>query len=301
MHKVLAEQFGRRWPRPVPRVRRRPAAAAASIGQVHRAVWARRPRGRGQGAVPGRRTRRCWPTSPSCPGSPGCSAASPPGLDVKPLLAELAGRVAEELDYALEADAQRAFAAAYADDQQIAVPRVVASAPKVLVTEWIDGTPLSTIIAGGSAGRARPGRLRCWPPLHFSRPARAGLLHADPHPGNFRLLPDGRLGVLDFGAVARLPGGLPAQPIGRLTRLALDGDAEAVLDGLRDEGFVRPERRVDAEACWTTSARCSSRCASDEFHVHPGVAARRGGPARPTRAARRPSSAGSSTCRRRTC
>ena len=37
-------------------------------------------------------------------------------------------------------------------------------------------------------------------------PSRAGLLHADPHPGNFRLLPDGRLGVLDFGAVNRLPG-----------------------------------------------------------------------------------------------
>jgi predicted unusual protein kinase regulating ubiquinone biosynthesis (AarF/ABC1/UbiB family) len=71
------------------------------------------------------------------------------------------------------------------------------------------------------------------------------MLHADPHPGNFRLMPDGRLGVIDFGAVARLPGGLP-EPIGRLTRLALDGEAEEVLAGLRREGFVRPDVAIDA-------------------------------------------------------
>jgi predicted unusual protein kinase regulating ubiquinone biosynthesis (AarF/ABC1/UbiB family) len=72
------------------------------------------------------------------------------------------------------------------------------------------------------------------------------MLHADPHPGNFRLLDDGRLGVLDFGAVARLPKGLP-EPVGRLTRLALEGDADAVLAGLTAEGFVRPGAAIDAE------------------------------------------------------
>ena len=77
-------------------------------------------------------------------------AALFPGMDVKPLIAELKARVVEELDYGLEADAQRAFAAAYAGDPQISVPRVVASAPKVIVSEWLDGTPLSRIIATGS-------------------------------------------------------------------------------------------------------------------------------------------------------
>jgi predicted unusual protein kinase regulating ubiquinone biosynthesis (AarF/ABC1/UbiB family) len=128
-----------------------------------------------------------------------------PGLDVKPLLAELRARVAEELDYALEADAQRRFAVAYADDPEIFVPRVVASAPKVLVSEWLDGMPLAKIIAGGDrAQRDRAGYLLAV--LHFSAPARAGLLHADPHPGNFRLLDDGRLGVIDFGAVRAAAG-----------------------------------------------------------------------------------------------
>ena len=161
-----------------------------------------------------------------------------PGLDVKALLAELRERVVEELDYSLEADAQRAFQAAYNDDPAIIAPRVVASAPKVLVSEWMPGTPLSKIIESGTpAQRDRAGALLSL--LHFSAPARAGLLHADPHPGNFRLLDDGRLGVIDFGAVARLPDGAP-KPIGRITRMALDGDTEGVLKAMYAENFIRP-------------------------------------------------------------
>jgi predicted unusual protein kinase regulating ubiquinone biosynthesis (AarF/ABC1/UbiB family) len=172
-------------------------------------------------------------------------AALFPGMDVKPLIAELKARVAEELDYGLEADAQRAFATAYADDEQIVVPRVVASAPKVIVSEWLEGTPLSRIIATGTREqRDRAGHLLAV--LHFSGPQRARLLHADPHPGNFRLLEDGRLGVIDFGATARLPDGHP-EPIGRLLRWALAGKADEVLADLRTEGFVRPNVEVDAQ------------------------------------------------------
>jgi predicted unusual protein kinase regulating ubiquinone biosynthesis (AarF/ABC1/UbiB family) len=168
-----------------------------------------------------------------------------PGLDVKPLLAELRERVLEELDYTLEADAQRAFAAAFADDPDIAIPRVVASAPKVMVSEWMPGRPLSGVIAEGTPGeRDAAGSLLAL--LHFSAPPRAGLLHADPHPGNFRILADGRLGVVDFGAVARLPGGVP-EPLGRMTRLAVDGDAAGLLQLMRDLGFVRPGIRLTAD------------------------------------------------------
>ncbi len=75
-------------------------------------------------------------------------------------------------------------------------------------------------------------------------PARAGLLHADPHPGNFRLLPDGRFGVLDFGAVKRLPDGMPPE-MGRLLTLALRDDAEGVVTGLREEGFIKASIQID--------------------------------------------------------
>jgi predicted unusual protein kinase regulating ubiquinone biosynthesis (AarF/ABC1/UbiB family) len=244
VHAVLAEQLGPRWRRKFAEFDDQPAAAA-SIGQVHQAVWSD---GRDvavkvqyPGAGPALisdlnqlgRLARLFPVLQ-------------PGLDIKPLIAELKSRVTEELDYKLEAKATAAFAKAYADDPEIIAPRVLASAPRVLVTEWIPGTPLATVIADGSQeDRDHAGRLMST--LHFSAPARVKLLHADPHPGNFRLLDDGRLGVIDFGAVARLPRGLP-ESVGRLTRLALDGDAEAVLEGLRAEGFVKPNTVVDAAA-----------------------------------------------------
>jgi predicted unusual protein kinase regulating ubiquinone biosynthesis (AarF/ABC1/UbiB family) len=142
---------------------------------------------------------------------------------------------------------------------------VVASAPKVIVSEWLEGTPLSRIIADGSREqRDSAGHLLAV--LHFSAPQRAGLLHADPHPGNFRILADGRLGVLDFGAVARLPGGHP-EVVGRLTRLALAGDAQGVLDGLRGEGFVKPDIEVDAAAVLEYLLPMLDPIATDEFRL----------------------------------
>ncbi|WP_345770422.1 ABC1 kinase family protein [Blastococcus saxobsidens] len=243
VHAVLAQQLGGTWRQRFEEFDDAPAAAA-SIGQVHRATW---------------RDGRDVAVKIQYPGA-GTALMSDlnqlarfarlfsslfPGLDVKPLIAELKARVIEELDYGLEADAQRAFAAAYAGDAEIAVPRVVASAPKVVVSEWLEGTPLSRIIADGSREqRDRAGRLLAV--LHFSGPQRAGLLHADPHPGNFRLMPDGRLGVIDFGATARLPDGHP-EPIGRLLRWALAGRAAEVLADLRSEGFVRPGVDIDPE------------------------------------------------------
>ena len=129
------------------------------------------------------------------------------------------------------------------------------SRDQVLVTEWIDGVPLSEVITDGTQEqRDRAGQLLAR--FLFSGPARTGLLHADPHPGNFRLLPaeteDGeagqwRLGVLDFGTVDRLPGGLP-QPIGDSLRLTLAGDAEAVYELLREEGFVKESIDLDPNA-----------------------------------------------------
>jgi predicted unusual protein kinase regulating ubiquinone biosynthesis (AarF/ABC1/UbiB family) len=115
----------------------------------------------------------------------------------------------------------------------------------VIVSEWIDGTPLSQIIAHGrQAARNRAGYLLAL--LHYSAPERARLLHADPHPGNFRILSDGRLGVVDFGAVARLPDGSP-EPLGIMTRLALEGRTGELMAAMRNYGFIRPGIEVDPQ------------------------------------------------------
>ena len=243
VHQVLASELGADWRSSFTSFDDVPAAAA-SIGQVHRAVWAD---GRDvavkiqyPGAGPAllsdlkqlSRLARMF-------------SAFTPGLDVKPLIAELEARVSEELDYRLEAESQRAFAAAYDEDEEIKVPPVVTGTERVLVTEWMEGVPLSRIITDGtSEERDRASLLLAR--FLFSGPVLAGLLHADPHPGNFRLLPDGRLGVIDFGAVDRLPDGAP-EPIGRLSRLALDGNADEVVLELRREGFIRDRIDVDPQ------------------------------------------------------
>ncbi|WP_433312749.1 ABC1 kinase family protein [Micromonospora sp. CA-269861] len=253
VHKVLAEQLGPDWRDLFVEFNDVPAAAA-SIGQVHRARW--REPGFDESGAPNSRDVAVKIQYPGAGDAlladlkqlsrlGGMFRAIQPGLDVKPLLAELRERITEELDYELEAESQRAFATAYAGDPEIYIPEVVNAAPRVLVTEWVTGTPLADIIREGTEeDRDEAGRLMAT--LHLSAPQRAGLLHADPHPGNFRLLPDGRLGVIDFGAVARMPEGTP-EPIGRIAAMALRGDADEVVAGLRSEGFIGSAEEIDAE------------------------------------------------------
>ena len=146
-----------------------------------------------------------------------------------------------------EAAAQEAFAAAYSGDPDVFVPGVVAVSDHVLASEWLDGIPIARIIAGGTtAQRNRAGTLITR--FLFSGPARVRLLHADPHPGNFRLLAGGRLGVLDFGAVDRLPDGFPPIFGGVLRLMHGGGDLAKLEDEFRLHGYLRDGVNLDLEA-----------------------------------------------------
>lgn len=250
VRRILAEELGEDWKQRLVELDPEPAAAA-SIGQVHRGRWHDGREVAVKVQYPGadqallsdlKQIARLGRTV----------GTLIPGIDVKALTDELIERMREELDYGLEAEAQRAFAQAFRDDPRMVVPDVVEAGRTVLVTEWMESTSsLAPLVETGTeAERDHFGTL--FVRFLFEGPARTGMLHADPHPGNFRVVPDpdggpGRLGVLDFGAVARLTeGGLP-EAMGRLISTALRSDADGLVEGLRAEGFVRPGIDVDPE------------------------------------------------------
>jgi predicted unusual protein kinase regulating ubiquinone biosynthesis (AarF/ABC1/UbiB family) len=262
VHRVLAEQLGTGWAKRFTEFDDTPAASA-SIGQVHRAVWHDGSEVAVKVQYPGADEALQADLRQLLRFSRLFQAVIP-GAEVRPLLEELRDRMVEELDYRTEADNQRAFAKAFDGDEQVLVPGVVASAPKVMITRWVEGVPLATIVREGTPEqRDRAGTLLS--EFHFSAPARSGLLHADPHPGNFMLGDDGRLRVIDFGAVARLPDGLP-RTLGRMIALALQERSQDLLDLLRDEHFVRPGTELLAEDVLGYLAPFVEPLETEEFH-----------------------------------
>lgn len=244
VHRVMAQEFGDDWRSQFTSFEERPAASA-SIGQVHRATWSDGQEVAVKIQYPGA-AKALLSDLRQISRLARMFGVIAPGLDVKPLVKELQDRVAEELDYSLEAGAQAIFAAEFAGDPEILVPEPLAHTERALVSQWLESdSSLAHVITGGTQEeRDRYGE--AYVRFLFAGPERAGMLHADPHPGNFRIMPDGRLGVVDFGAVARLPQGLP-ESMGRLLRHAVDDDYDAVLDGLRDEGFLKARSDLDAD------------------------------------------------------
>lgn len=236
---VLKAELGSDWRRMLPELAQRPAAAA-SIGQVHRGRLADGTEVAVKIQYPGadvalasdlRQLQRLSGVATSLTG----------GLDLVTLSKELAVHVSEEVDYTLEGAAQAAMAEAVVGHPRFVVPRVHHATTRVLISDWVTGRKLTSVIGRPQAERNRAAL--DYVSFLFSGPELAGILHADPHPGNFLIAPDDRLGVVDFGLVNRLPDGLP-RAMGRLIRNAVDGDAELMLAGLAEEGFVGPE--VDA-------------------------------------------------------
>jgi predicted unusual protein kinase regulating ubiquinone biosynthesis (AarF/ABC1/UbiB family) len=244
VHKVLEEE----WEEPCEELFEdieHEAAAGASIGQVHRAVL-----------PDGRRVA----VKIQYPGVAEAIAADmqnaglilrmakalAPGLDAKAAAEELRERVMEELDYELEAQNQRSFARGYRDHPFIHVPDVVTrlSTQRVLVSEWVDGAGFEEVKQLPQPERDRFGEIV----FRFCFGSIFHLQHfnADAHPGNYLLMPDGKVAFLDFGMTKHLDKDQIELEITALEAI-FDGDPERLRVALHDLGFLNNPQKVDAE------------------------------------------------------
>jgi predicted unusual protein kinase regulating ubiquinone biosynthesis (AarF/ABC1/UbiB family) len=165
------------------------------------------------------------------------------GMDAKAMTAEIKERLSDELDYEQEAQAQRAFARAWRDHPFVVIPDVVTSLSreKVLVTEWVDGIGFEDVRALDTELRDRFGEIVFR--FFFGSLYRIGHFSGDPHPGNFRLMDDGRVAFLDFGMTKVMEPGHVEAELAAIRR-GMEGDAQGLFDQLASMGFFDPEDPV---------------------------------------------------------
>lgn len=224
--------------------------AAASIGQVHRAVLRDGREVAVKIQYPGvdRAIRSDLDNAELLYGM--FSAMAMKNLDVKGLVDELRARMVDELDYHHEARCQTEIAAIYAGHPFIRIPAVIPerSARRVLTTEWVDGMRWEDFLEKASREtieRSAEVLFRfAQGSIHGN-----GVFNGDPHPGNYRFHRDGTVTFLDFGLVKRWSAGELEQLTPVLDTL-LAGDAQGTTDALVEAGFLQPDHGHDPAEVW---------------------------------------------------
>jgi predicted unusual protein kinase regulating ubiquinone biosynthesis (AarF/ABC1/UbiB family) len=171
-----------------------------------------------------------------------------PGLDARALFTELRERIAEELDYELEAQHQRRVERRFRGHPFVSVPKVYTalSTRRVLVSAYVEGERFEAVRRRPEAERDRYGEIVFR--FFFGLLYRDGIALGDPHPGNYLLRPDGGVGFLDYGMLrdvdaARLDA---ERAIAAAVRAK---DSAALMRALSSGGYLPGDRAesVDAE------------------------------------------------------
>jgi predicted unusual protein kinase regulating ubiquinone biosynthesis (AarF/ABC1/UbiB family) len=161
-----------------------------------------------------------------------------PSLDARALAAEMRERIAEELDYELEAQNQRRIERLMRGHPFVRVPRVHTdlSTRRVLVSEYVEGERFEAVRRADEAPRDRYGEIVFR--LYFGLLYRDRIALGDPHPGNYLLCPDGRVCFLDLGLLRHVDGARLAaeQAIALAVR---EGDGTALKEALLAGGYLQ--------------------------------------------------------------
>jgi predicted unusual protein kinase regulating ubiquinone biosynthesis (AarF/ABC1/UbiB family) len=245
--------------------------AAASIGQVHRAVM---PDGRIVAVkvqYPGvdKAIKSDLDNAQFLYGLFASFALK--NMDVRALVDELRARMADELDYLHEAACQQEFADRYRDHPFIRVPEVVPerTSRRVLTSEWVGGRSWAQFLAGTSAGdeaRQRAGEIL----FRFAQGSihHHGVFNGDPHPGNYRFQPDGSITFLDFGLVKRWTAG-ELESLDPILDHILAADPEGTVDALIFAGFLPADHGLDPERVYQYVSTPYVPFQRDEFAFTP--------------------------------
>ncbi len=223
-------------------------AAAASIGQVHKAVTR-------DGRVVAVKVQ--YPGLDNTIGSDldnaqmiyrMVSAVALKSLDVKGLVDELRARMADELDYRLEASCQTEFVDRYRDHPFVRVPEVIAeySSRRVLTSEWVDAMSWEEFLANSDENaRQRAAEVI----FRFVQGAiyRVGVFNGDPHPGNYLFGHDGTVTFIDFGLVKRWEPGEFEALIPIIDPL-FERNAEGVVAQMEQSGFLDAGHELDPDS-----------------------------------------------------
>ncbi len=170
-----------------------------------------------------------------------------PGLDVHAVGGEIRERITEELDYELEAQNHRAIERAFRGHPFATVPTVhtAISSRRVLVTDYLEGRRFEEVIELDEPTRDRFGESVFR--FFLSTRERTRLVLGDPHPGNYLLLDDGRVGFLDFGLLRRVsPQHLEMER--ELGRAIAERRAEDVHHLMSTLGYLPEPEEFDPEA-----------------------------------------------------
>ncbi len=166
-----------------------------------------------------------------------------PGLDARPLFAELRERIGEELDYELEAQHQRRVERRHRGHPFIFVPRVdtALSTRRILVTEYVIGERYDTVRTQDEIQRDRFAEIVFR--FYFGMAYRDRIALGDPHPGNYLLRPDGKVAFLDYGLLRDVsPQRVDAEQA--IAKAVRDKDAESLKSALITGGYL-PRDRAD--------------------------------------------------------